>query len=254
MHKTFKEALEAGYLEPATWNDGTPFEHEGRTFYGPTQSGANLSIKRWHTLGDIMARHDKLKLTDDVLHTAFALIKDMAGQGMRQMLRGDGEQPDTTPLEEIRATITRLEQRMALGMDVAMVAEMASVWFLTEDDCFYEYDSSRARTYIESWSRDPELFPKFFSLPLGRLVPLQGLLSGDTLRHLKALTEIEIFQLLRLALNSTSLGLTNDTMTTIESRKETLLGLHGWTDGLLNSTTNSSPASSESNGKREPSD
>lgn len=223
MHKNFKDALESGYLEPA-------FTHEEVPYYCATSGGANLGIKRYAAIGDLMRRHDELRLTDDVLSSSFKLMADLNQQQIKLIATGSDE---IGPTLEVNAIIRRLQSRQRLGVDVQMIYELASLWYVAEDEDPRDYDVERNRKKVESWVRDPALYERFSGDPLGKFVPLQPLFEGATQSVLRAMNQEEIWDLTRILLLKESLGLTPATTIITESRRETLLDF----DGLLSAVS-----------------
>ena len=219
MHSHFKEALDAGLLEEA-------FVHEAVHYYCATGGGANLGIKRYAAIGDLMRRHNELRLTDDVLSSSLKLLADLNQQQIKLIATGSDE---IGPALEASAIIRRLQARQLLGIDVQMVYELASLWYMAEEEDPRDYDPDLNRKKVESWVRDPGLYARFSADPLGKFVPLQSLFEGDTQSVLRAMNQEEIWDLTRILLLKGSLGLTPATTTITELRRETLLDY----DGLL---------------------
>ncbi|NID09397.1 hypothetical protein [Fibrivirga algicola] len=228
MHPNFEEALDAGLLEEA-------FTHEDVTYYCATNSGANLGIKRYAAIGDLMRRHDELRLTDDVLTSSFKLMADLNQQQIKLIATGSD---DIAPSLEVNAIIRRLQSRQSLGIDVQMVYELASLWYMSEDEDPLDYDPDINRKKVASWVRDASLYGRFASDPLGKFVPLQQLYEGATQSALRAMNQEEIWDLTRILLLKESLGLMPATTTTIESRRETLYGYDGLLSVPLSPTSN----------------
>ncbi|CCG99850.1 hypothetical protein FAES_1840 [Fibrella aestuarina BUZ 2] len=242
MHPNFKDALERGYLEVAKWPDGGPIIIEGATYYLPTDSGANLFIKRFHAITDMVRKHNELGLSDEVLTTAFATIIDLNKQSLRQMLRGDGQEPDTSANTEIEVIIKRLQVRKELGLDIAMIYELATLYCMSEDEDPTDYDTAHNRKKQAIWSQKPEMFPFFAKQPWNKFLNLSKLLQADMksvswLGNLADQNTEEWLDLKRILLQRESLGLTPETMNIIGLRMETLQNYDGLLHALLGTTT-----------------
>ncbi|ARK13038.1 hypothetical protein A6C57_23365 [Fibrella sp. ES10-3-2-2] len=239
MHPNFKEALDAGYLEAAHYPNGELVIHEGNQCYLPTADGANLFIKRFHAIGDVLRRHNELGLSRDVLDSSFKLLLELNRQTLAQMMRGDGGEIDTSAAIETQTVIRRIQARQDLGLDIAMVYELSSLYCLYESEDPRDYDSSFNRQKVASWVNDKRLYDFFLSTPWNRFAPLSSLLRDDIRTVLRAMNTEEILDLTRILLLKESLGLTPDTINTILSRRETLYGFDGLLSAPLSSTTNS---------------
>lgn len=73
--------------------------------------------------------------------------------------------------------------------------------------------------------------------PLGKYVPLSSLLGTGTLTYTMEANQLELLDLTRILIARQTLGLTQDTIDIIESRRETLYGYDGLTEQLLNPIT-----------------
>jgi hypothetical protein len=239
MIKAFKEALENGHVQPVVWPDGKPFVVDGVTYYQATDSGINMAMGRFHSLGDMLRKHDSLKLSDEMLTTAIATMKDQLRTSMAKL----GEDPQEAE-ETIRfalTTIERMQQRREFGMDIAQVYDLAAIWFFSQQEDPAVVDSQVNRQKIAAWMQHPMLYAFFLSMPLGHFVPSQRLANEDTLSFINNLSLQELLDWKITLLKSPQFGLTPATIRTIGLRVETLLNLTGLIDVLLRSTTATSP-------------
>jgi hypothetical protein len=58
MLKTFKDALDAGQIEPANLPNGDLFILDGTQFYQATAGGINMLMGLFHAFSDTLRRHD----------------------------------------------------------------------------------------------------------------------------------------------------------------------------------------------------
>lgn len=239
MIKAFKEALENGHVQPVIWPDGNPFVVEGVTYYQATDNGINMAMGRFHSLGDMLRKHDSLKLSDEMLTTAIAAMKDQIRTAMATL----GEDPEGSE-ETIRfalTTIERMQQRRDFGMDIAQVYDLAAIWFFTQQEDPAVVDPELNRQKIAAWMQHPMLYAFFLSMPLRHFVPSQRLANEDTLSFINKLNLQELLDWKITLLRSAHFGLTPATIHTIGLRVETLLAWTGLTDLLLKSTTATLP-------------
>lgn len=238
MNKHFKEALEAGHVELAEGPNKKPLIVNGVDYYESSENGINMMMKRFHSFGDVLRKHDTLKISDDGLTTALSSQRDMLRKALANVV-ADSE----TSIDCIREALTlteRIQQRRAFGLDVSQVYDIVSLWYFTENEDPGEVDMVANRKKIADWTAAPnsaELYAFFLHQPLGKFVPLSSLLGTDTLTYTKAANQLELLDLTRILIASQTLGLTQDTIDTIELRRQTLYGYDGLIEQQLNPIT-----------------
>ncbi|RRB06286.1 hypothetical protein [Larkinella rosea] len=250
MIKAFKEALENGQIQPVVWPDGKPFVIDGVTYYQANNSGIDMAMGRFHSLGDLLRKHDSLKLSDEMLTTAIVAMKDQIRTAMARLSEEPEEAEDT--IRFALTTIERMQQRREFGMDIAQVYELAAIWFFSEQEDPAVVDSELNRQKIAAWMQHPMLYAFFLSRPLSHFVPSQRLASEDTLSFINKLNLQELLDWKITLLKSPQFGLTPATIRIIELRVETLLAWTGLIDVLLRSTTATSPDGSEMSAEKPP--
>lgn len=243
MIKDFKEALDAGLVEPVRLPDGKFLECEGVRYYQASSEGINMGISRWYVIGDIFRRHDEMKLSEDLLRASVASTKSLLKRVMAQV-NLDAEQVLDAAREALMVQ-ERVEQRINLGLTLELVYEIAGVYFFAEDENPHQVDSDKRRRNSRRFMAKPELYPFFLQLPLSRFVPLQQLFHAATLNSWKETNELAM---LDWALTRSKLklnGADSATIQTISSQLETLYGLDGLLDRLSKDTTTLFPPGSE---------
>lgn len=238
MKKAFKEALDAGQIEVAKLPDGSPFTVDGVQYYQATEEGFNLSIGRFHAFGDTLRRHDELKLSDGLLTTGLSTVTSLLKR-IRAQASLDSEQV-LDAAQEALVIIDRMEQRRAIGLGVEQVYEIASVFYFGEDEDPGMIDSSINRRKIDSWLKCDKagvLYCFFLASPIAGYIPLSALSDKSTLSYFRtAINETEILDWTRTLLLLKTSGVNGATMSTIESRRETLYGYDGLLHDVLRST------------------
>ncbi len=225
MKKSFKDALEKGLVEPSTLSDGSPFVVDGVQYYQATQEGVNMLVGRFHAFGDTLRKHDELKLTGALLETGFAGLKLMLKRIRSQALTDTEQVLDS--VQESLLIIDRLEQRQTIGLSLEQTYEIASIFHFSEDEDPGSVDWSINKKKISSWLKDERaglFFYSFLNSPIGNYIPLVSLSDTNMLSFLKETNISEILDWTRTLLQLKTNGESPATMSTIESRRETLYG------------------------------
>lgn len=246
MNKSFKDALEKGLIMPALLLDGSPFVVDDVVFYQATEDGFNLSIGRFHAFGDVLRRHDELKLTGDLLDSAMDQLESLFRR-CRAQINLDTEQVMDAASEGI-VTIERLRQRRSLGLSVEQVYEIASIFYFHENEDPGSIDTAMNRKKIDTWlkwERAPELWSFFLAMPISNYMPLSSLLDKNILNYLMELGREEIMDLTAHLLKSKMSGQNPATTNSIESRRATLFEYDGLLTNVLSRTTTSVPPGNE---------
>ncbi|WP_234733389.1 hypothetical protein [Tellurirhabdus bombi] len=216
MIKAFRDALEAGLIEPASLPDGKPFIVEGIQYYQATEKGRSLMMYRHHRFSDLLRRHDIFKLSDDLLTTSLQTMQHNLTVALAQFDL-DFEQAQDN-LRRFLYTVEHLEQRHNFGLDIAQVYDIASVWFFSEEEDPQGIDAGLHQNKVEAWLRHPHLYGLFLSLPIGKFVPVEELFDLKTLEKLRDMNIAEVIDL-----NLMVKDLTPEDQVALDARRKTLL-------------------------------
>ena len=242
MLKTFKDALDAGQIEPAVLPDGKPFIMDGVQYYQATAGGINMLMGRFHAFSDTLRRHDTLKLDNQLLTTGFAALLTLLKR-IRAQASLDTEQVlDAT--QEAITLIDRLEQRRAFGLDVSQVYEIASVYYFGENEDPGSVDTVTNQAKIHGWLPYPELYAFFLRMPVAAYFDSPALSDESILTYILQANRLELLDWSRMQLILKMSGNNSATISTIELRKATLFAYDGLLDQLLKTTTTIVPPGS----------
>lgn len=242
MRKSFSDALESGQIEIARLPDGSPFVVDGVQFYQATDEGFNMAIGRFHAFGDVLRRHDELKLTDELLTTGLDAL-DGFFRRCRAQAQLDTEQVMDSAGEGL-VLIERIRQRRALGLSVEQVFEIASIFYFTAGEEPGAVDWGVNKTKISGWLKAEnraELYRFFLNSPIGSYVPLAGLSDANTLNYLREVNVGEVLDWTRTLLSLRTSGISSEATSGIELRRETLYEYDGLLSELSRNTSTTGP-------------
>lgn len=214
----FKNALEAGHIEPTMLNNGQQLEIEGRKYYNPADSGSKINISRFHSAMDILRSHEELKLSYDMNLASWEQVKELSMSIM------SSSNPDHIKemAKDLMQLQSRVEARINFGRDIEQVYQITAIWFITEEEDPASVNPSIIARKIKDFKAKPELYSFFLSLPLSSLVDLSLVSNTATLNYLKEMNIQELLELKTYLLKSQIYGVDSDTTRYISSRMETL--------------------------------
>lgn len=145
MNKFFKEALEAGHIEIAPGPGGKPLVVASVQYYQASDSGINLTSKQFHSFGDVLRKHDALKMNEEGFTIVMSLLQDT----QRKALMTPVSEPEAA-MDSIREAVTivqRIEERWRLGFDVAQLYDVMCLWYFweIEDPGEVDYNVNKRR-------------------------------------------------------------------------------------------------------------
>ncbi|GAB3272834.1 hypothetical protein GCM10027347_44760 [Larkinella harenae] len=234
MQADFQRALEKGDIEPAKLPDGSFFIRDNVQFYQATQQGINLYMGRFHAFSDLLRSHDVLKLTTDLMDTAQATKRSLLKKAMLNLVADPESAQDC--LREVLTIEDRIDARRSFGLDIEQVYEIASIWYFAEDENPAKPEPAKTKRNIGIFAKHPELYAFFLATPMGQFVPLSELLNHDIVSYIHEVRFQEVLDWSRLLLMSERLGFGRDTISLLQSRKETSILF----DNLITSLSKSS--------------
>jgi hypothetical protein len=177
MNPLFKQAVDNGYLKPSMMPDGSAMVIDGKMYYEPTESGAKMAVGRYHVALDIVRMHEELRISFEQLNNFVQQVKQLS----RDIL-------SETDLNKIRETAMTIHQasntteaRIGFGRDTEQVYQIASIWFVSEDEnpSFISFTAvnEKARLFMSR----PDLYGFFLGLPLSRFLSSSEVSDTGTL-------------------------------------------------------------------------
>lgn len=233
QHINFKNALEAGHIEPTMLNNGQQLEIEGRKYYNPAEAGSKINITRFHSAMDILRSHEELKLSYETNLAAWDQVRDLS---MKIISSHDHEQIKEMASDLIQLQ-RRIEARINFGRDIEQVYQITAIWFITEEEDPASINQAIIDRKIKDFKSKPDLYSFFLSLPLSSLVNLSLVSDTVTLSYLKEMNLQELLELKTYLLKSQIYGPDSDMTKYISSRMETLHESLPLINSLLNNTT-----------------
>lgn len=206
------------------------FESKGVAYYHFTDGGTPIYYKRFQAFQDKMSKSHEWKISDAVLTEYTDMVRKFTQTG--------GNLSDERKLAEIARLTDNLEWRRQQSNDVALVYEIAAVWYFDETEDPADYSEDYAKEKIHRWMEDSELFAFFLRTPLNRYIDFSGLSDPGMQTYLKAMYQAAYEQsksnFLRLSESERESEIGQNILLVAES----YLALMNLIDlGLLNTTT-----------------
>lgn len=238
MNKFFKEALEAGYIEPVM-KDDEHFQMDGVLYYQPTESGSKMSISRFHSALDIIRMHEEMKLSYEQNKAAWDRVAALTSLilSSQDSIAIQGHCLDIMDIQR------QIQSRMDFGRDIEQVYQITAIYFVTENENPSEINTKTINDKIRSFKSDPELYSFFLAQPLSRLLGSSTVSDVATMSYLKELQLQEILNLRYFLMKLQRDGRELDTINSITSRIETLEESLNLVGSLLSNTTTASQES-----------
>ena len=229
MHPEFKKALDAGMLTPAILN-GEHIIVDGQRYYQASESGAKMMMQRFNQINNMLQKHERLKLSDSMLKSAFSALKDMFNKQFEEITvafkTGTFDQDAFSRLidlqNEQKKLISRMDERIDVGFDLYQSYETAALWYITEDEDPAYTTAAKLKEKVNAMMQRPELYAFFLRIPLTGFEPLSLLFDSNILNSVYNRIMLEELDLKALSLNASTLGLNNETISFIQSRQEEL--------------------------------
>lgn len=225
MNKIFKECYDTGIInkEPVIFE--SDYSQNGVKGYLYGQDGFHITQQRWDAYVDAMKRYDAFYLDHDDVEQ-FLSIQEANWKKVLQYAN-NFESLQTIVNDGLR-TIREVNLRRDLSLPLRKMYEMASFAIIEEEENPLVYDTKYNDGKIDRWIKDPLIQKKIPFLPIA--IPyfkgLESLLHKDSLNFIRQDNLLKAADIrLRIATNSSALvGLSSETITTMQLRMETLLG------------------------------
>lgn len=222
MNSEFKKALEAGLIEPVMMGD-QPFEVDGVRFYQFADAGTRMTASRFYAMADMTRDHDELKLDGATLDTAINVIDEILTSCMT--MTTDAKMQEKLMIGKLHANNVR--QRRRYDMSVERTYDNATAFHFAEDENPLIFDATKANRNKQLWMKHQGALDFFLQQPIGRAVNWRQLYDRDALSFLQKQLMMELSILESTLRDTERIGLMNDTISTLQSRKETLNALIG---------------------------
>ena len=246
MNANFEKALKLGHIEPVMSDENTHFEIEGKKFYQPTESGAKMTIARFHSALDIIRMHEELKLSAEMSKSAWKQVKEIA----TIIVTSVDELQIRDAALDLLSLEGRIQARMDFGRDIEQVYQLTALYFITEEEDPGYINQDIINRKIQQFKAKPEHYAFFLNMPLTRFLGSSLALDFDTLNYLKEMNIQELLDLKIFHLKSQMIGVSKDTINYTSSRMETLSESAGLLNSLLSITSTSLPDSSATKEKQ----
>lgn len=225
MNKIFKECLETGVINKEPVILESDYAQNGVKGYLYSQEGFNIVQQRWDSYVDVMKKYDSFYLDNDDVEQ-FLSIQEANWEKVLPYF-GDFKSQQSITMDSLR-TLREIRLRRELSLPLRKMYETASFAVIEEDENPLVYDIKYNEQKVDRWLKDPLIQKKIPFLPIA--IPyfkgLESLLQMDSLNFIRQDNLLKAADIrLRIASNSSALtGLSNETITTMQSRMETLLG------------------------------
>lgn len=223
MNPLFKDALEKGIVQPAKIGD-QPFVIDGVKFYEFAKGGTTMSAGRFYAMADINRDYDELKLDGETLDIAIGVIDE----AMAKVIGLAGQNKEIQEAAMLaKLHVINLQQRRKFNASIDRTYDNASAWYFSDDEDPARYDAEKARRNKAIWVKDSKLLDFFLGTPMSQYVDWQLLFDLDGLNSLKATLKLELSILGKTLEGGKRLDLTSNIVSTLQSRRETLIELIG---------------------------
>lgn len=243
MNPFFKEALEKGIVEPAKIGE-EPFVVDEVRFYQFAKGGTTMSAGRFYAMADINRDYDELKLDGETLDSAIKVIDE----AMTKVIALSGQNKEIQEAAMLaKLHVINLQQRRKFNANIDRTYDNATAWYFSDDEDPARYDVEKARRNKTIWAKDSRLLDFFFATPMSQYVDWQLLFDLDGLNSLKATLKLELSILEQTLDSGKRLDLTSNTVSILQSRKETLIGLIGSLERRLKNILHTSELGTKKN-------